>query len=373
VQQVKHLGYLVIEWPESARNIAGWCSSNLAWYSTTIIKVLAGHRSNSKRRTGGYFSRAIGRWHWFGEKCLGKWNPHFNVLVDFDSLSSQVKTDIELAIDSHVADLSAGKQTKKTRKELRGLELYRKGVSGYMPKPLLEKLQADLRGALNCPDLIVHYSYFDKPGQMVQKVRYVTRATFRDYSWNPYMARELFKFRNTRWWGKWLEDKPENHAWELHEAQAEGEDIAGLELVASLQKHVCPDCGRPLKPMHVNKETGEIRCNPRTGKPVVWSSPVDSVYLKLWGAREIAGTGYYRIPPGEWRGHSLSPGEFLKLEEKEARARELTGPVVTLPMKLARKRVNAYWERQRRAWEHRDNLVKTGQLSEEFGYGSDKN
>lgn len=312
IQQVKELGYFVIEFPDSVREVAGLCYSKTGLRDTTkaIVEVMAGKRGvggDGRKRKGGYFPRGNGRWHFFGDELPGKWNPHFNVLVD----------------------------------------------SAYLEPAHLEKIKASLRAALNCPDLIVHYSYFDKPGQMVQKVRYVTKATFRNYDWNPYMARELFKFRNIRWWGSWSESP----AWEIHEAQDQGEDIAGLALVASLQKGVCPDCGRPLRALHYNRTTGV---------GVVWSMPVDSVYLKLWGAREVAGTGYYRIPPGEWRGHSLSPGEFLKLEEKEARARDLTGPVVTLPAKLARKRVNDYWERKRRAWTYRENLVKTGQLSKEF-------
>ena len=33
-------------------------------------------------RVGGYFKRGVLRWHWFGDKVPGKWNPHANVVVD---------------------------------------------------------------------------------------------------------------------------------------------------------------------------------------------------------------------------------------------------------------------------------------------------
>lgn len=281
IQQISKLGYLVIEFPDWARHIgergicpdldcgeyvAGWCYSkaDLRETTNTIINVLAGKRGaggRGSKRIGGYFKRGLGRWHWFGDKIPGKWNPHFNILVD----------------------------------------------SGYMSKPLLRKIKADLRAALNCP-VIVHYSYSDKPGQMVQKARYITRATFRDYAWNPYMARELFNLRNMRWWGSWKCEP----AWELRQAEAEGGDLAGLTAVSKLQEGTCPDCGRPLKVLHHNR---------KTGKPVLWSRAVDSVYLDIWSAKEIAGSGYYWVPQVENNSYTLSPAELLRLEQIEARAR----------------------------------------------------
>ncbi|TET41946.1 MAG: hypothetical protein E3J60_03450 [Dehalococcoidia bacterium] len=312
IQQVKELGYLVIEWPDWARHIgerglnpdqdqgdpvAGWCYSKADLQETTnmIIEVLAGRRCGRRGRVGGFFARGVGRWHWFGDQCQGKWNPHFNVLVE----------------------------------------------SGYLSKPELEGIKASLRFALNCPELIVHYSYFDKPGQMVQKVRYITRATFRDYSWNPYMAQDLFNFRNIRWWGNWKGEP----AWDLGQAKVEGEDIAGLEAVSKLQEGLCPDCGQPLKVLYHNH---------RTGQPVQWSRPVDSIYLDIWGAQEISGTGYYRIPRQGWHGYIFSPGELLKLEKLAVKAR--ASPSVSPEARMAREHVNAYWERKRRAWDELEDM-----------------
>jgi len=276
VQQLRQLGYLVIEWPEAYRHIGarglypdpedvgGWCynKKDLRATTNTIVGVLAGKRMGRRGRVDGYFARGVLCWHWHGDKLPGKWNPHENVLVD----------------------------------------------GGHLEPERLEQIKADLRAALNCPDLIVHYSYCRTPGEMVQKVRYVTRATFRTYDWDPYMAEELWKFRNTRCWGKW-DAEP---VWELTQAEAEGEDIASLELVTRLQDGKCPDCGLPLQ------VTGH---NDKTGKPVMWSRPVDSTYLLIWGAAQIADTGYYRIPHQEWGGYGLSPQTLLRLNEMKRRDR----------------------------------------------------
>ena len=379
LQQVRRLGYLVIEWPEWARHIgqggispdldggehvAGWVYSKVDLRATTnmVVEVLAGKRCGRRGRVGGYFGRGIHRWHWFGDELPGKWNPHLNVLVDFDSLYSERRQSVQSAIIRRkvelqlylvmpylrdwvskyvsepeegylVEDTITGRKAwknseKKARRELRGIACYEAGTSGYMPKPLLEAIQAALRAALLVPDLIVHYSYFDRPGQIVQKARYVTRATFRHYGWNEYMADELWNFRNIRWWGDWKDLKvhPEAAVWQLADAEKEGEDVNGLEAVASLQSGICPDCGQPLKVLHRN---------PKTGKPVCWTRPVDSVYLGLWQAQEISGTGYYRIPHREWTGCSFSPGELLRREEMEAKAR--ASPSVRGVAVLARK------------------------------------
>ena len=77
--------------------------------------------------------------------------------------------------------------------------------------------------------------------------------------------------------------------------------------------------------------------NKKTGKPVLWSKPVDSTYLDIWGAEEIAGGGYYWIAHKDWSGYSFSPGELLKLERLEAEARGK--PSTFYVARLARERL----------------------------------
>ncbi len=321
MQQVGTLGYLVVEFPDMVRRVGarglhpdldggdlvpGWCYSraDLRETTNTIVEVLAGKRGaggRGSKRKGGFFGRGLGRWHWFGDKKAGKWNPHLNILLDFDSLLEAAREEAAPGIAALKVQLQAGNQTQRVRKELAGIDLYEKRRSGYMPKPLLERIQAALRAALNCPDLIVHYSYKDKPGQIVQTVRYVTRATFRQYDWSPYMAEELWNFRNARWWGSWNSEP----AWELAQAEGEGADVKGLAAVVNLQAGVCPDCGQPLK---------ALRHDHIRGRPVYWTQPIDSVYLDIWKAQEIAGSGYYRVPMQPCDGSALSPADVMKLD-----------------------------------------------------------
>jgi hypothetical protein len=148
------------------------------------------------------------------------------------------------------------------------------------------------------------------------------------------MANELWNFRNMRWWGSW-KDAP---VWTLNEAAAAGEDISGLEAVSKIQSGVCPDCGLPLKVLYHNH---------KTGKPVLWTRPVDSVYLDIWRAEEIDGTGYYRIPAKEWTGFSFSPGELVRLEEVEAKAR--ASPSVFGVAVLAREHAKR-WQDKESSW-----------------------
>ena len=291
-------------------HIHGWCYSkaDLRDTTNTIVDVIAGKRGaggRGRKRVDGLFSRGVARWHWFGDTCKhenrkgkrvlcrlsgkrcvlrsnprakscvdfvnnGKWNPHLNVLVDV------------------------------------GSALFEHDGSGFIPKAVLEDIKTRLRDALNCPELIVHYSYKDTPGQLVQTVQYVTRATFTNREWEGYMSNELYNFRNQRWWGSWTGD----NVWELAEAEDEGADVEGLAVVDSLTSGICPDCGQPLKVLHHDAR----------GHPVHWTRAVDSAHLLAWGAVEIAGTGYYRIPRRGSDGSHLTPEDIISLERVAAMA-----------------------------------------------------
>lgn len=278
--QIKSMGYLVVEFPEVYRHIGragiepdqdeaervkGWCYSkqDLRWTTDKVVEVLAGKRLGRRGRVGGFFKRGLLRWHWYGDKVEGKYNPHINILID----------------------------------------------AGFIEPEKLDEIKTALRHALNVPDLIVNYSYCDASAQIYHKVKYITRATFTNYDWSPYMAEELFNFRNQRWFGTW-NDEP---AWTLDDAEA-GED-AGLLATNSLHEGRCPDCGQPLKTLYHNHE----------GHAVQWTQPVDSVYLKLWDAQEIAGTGFYRIPHKEWSGTDYSPDKVVQLTRGDAFVALLAG------------------------------------------------
>lgn len=254
VLQIKEMGYIVIEFPEVYRKLGRrgldpesetdrfWCYSKKDLRETTnsVIKVLAGKRTAHKRRVGGYFKRGLLRWHWFGDKIIGKYNPHMNILVD----------------------------------------------SGYMKEKELNKLKDSLRNELNCPDLIVNYSYADEPAKKYHLVKYITRSTFHDRNWDQYMSQEIYNFRNQRWWGEWTDD----NVWDM----TPGVDTLANDTIRVMELHdgICPCCndGTKLKTLY----------HDRKGKPVLWTRPVDSVWLLIMDAKEIGGSGYYEVPDGKW-------------------------------------------------------------------------
>lgn len=253
--KIKYMGYFVIEFPEAYRwlgqkGVSGdglesdsyWCYSkeDLKETTNTIVGIMAGKRTAKKRRAGGLFTRGLLRWHWFGDKNTGKWNPHINILVD----------------------------------------------SAYIMPKELRKIKVVLRDALCCPDLIINYSFCEKPAQKFHKVEYITRATFKNYHWDEYMANQLYGFRNQRWWGDWSS----GDAWACDDVKDLG--LPELMQVSMIQKGLCPVCGRKLKTLRVNEK----------GQAVKWSKPIDSTYLIIQGAKEIgSNTGYYGIPDDEWQ------------------------------------------------------------------------
>jgi hypothetical protein len=243
--QIQTMGYFVIEFPDRYRKIITWVYSKIALImaSSKIVEVLAGKRMGRRGRVGGFFSRGLLRWHWFGDKVKGKWNPHANVLVD----------------------------------------------GAFIDNDKLEEIKAALRQALHCKDLIVHYSYCELPAQKFQRVEYITRATFRQYEWCPYMANQLWGFRNQRWWGSWKGEQ----VW-----SADPDQEADLLAADALEGGRCPDCGGQL----------------------VWTKPISAAWLVSWEAEEIGTTGYYRLPVKAFEGDQLTPADIMRLDNmKELR------------------------------------------------------
>lgn len=148
-------------------------------------------------------------------------------------------------------------------KYLQGVEL--EGVKQHIRETILPK---GIRKAIG-KDMVINYSYTTKPGKMFHILKYVTRATFLDEKWDEEMANKLWNFRNNCWWGKWDGEAK----WQVKSKESDMKDVVSLE------QSICPKCGKPIK----------------------WGSkPVDSIWLLIWGAKEI-GDGYYELPelPGE--------------------------------------------------------------------------
>ncbi len=136
------------------------------------------------------FGRGLRRWHFFGERS-DKFNPHINVLAE----------------------------------------------SAYLSKQRLKYIKSYLRMVFGEPDLIVNYSYRQTIAQKVHTLKYVTRATFLDSSWDSWLSEDLFNFQNTNYWGRW-KDAP---VWEMSRGR---DSVKALE---SLESGKCPHCGTPIR------------------------------------------------------------------------------------------------------------------------------
>jgi len=169
------------------------------------------------------FPRGLRRWHWFGD-TPGVYNPHLNIIVEGKYLR--------------------GEKLEATKQAIR---------RALLPPAMREHY-----------NLVINYSYTKAPGKMYHILKYVTRATFLDYTWDDCMASRLWNFRNTLSWGKW--EGPE--VWPVHTRKLK------LAAASELQQNRCPTCG----------------------EAIVWQKkPVDSTWLLVWGARDI-GAGYYQLP-----------------------------------------------------------------------------
>lgn len=187
--QISSMGYFVFTIPEELR-------SN---FRTKTALSRLGHQVQEMLKSYGY-SRGLRRYHFFGDKSI-KWNPHLNVLVD----------------------------------------------GGYISPGKMDRIKSAYAGILGCSVVDVNYRFRRSPGEKVHSLKYITRATFLDYSWDPVMALELRGFRNQLWWGSRLWDQ--EPVWSLDDLQGlVKQDLDGIDVqaVESLENGGCPKCGLPL-------------------------------------------------------------------------------------------------------------------------------
>ncbi|MBT9141575.1 MAG: hypothetical protein DDT30_02175 [Dehalococcoidia bacterium] len=207
---MRDMGYFVIEWPLDSRH---------KLHSKQAMSDM-GKRVKGAFQALGY-DRGLRRWHFFGE-YTDKFNPHINVLVE----------------------------------------------SAYLSERRLENIKAYLRLVLDEPDLIVNYSYRQTVARKVHSLKYITRATFLDSSWDSWLANDLFNFQNTNYWGRW-KDAP---VWEM----SRGQDSA--KALESLESGKCPHCGTHIR--------WDIFC------------VMNITWLKIWqaaGKLKPVGGGYFEL------------------------------------------------------------------------------
>jgi len=189
IQQMGQLGYFVFTIPEELRSK----------YRTKKALSGLGHQVQELLKGFGY-SRGLRRWHWFGDKST-KYNPHLNVLVD----------------------------------------------GGWMSPKKLKAINRAYASLVGAAVIDIKYRYRLSPGKMVHSLKYVTRATFRDYELDLEMALELRGFRNMVVWGRGQWDG--EAAWSLDELSGKAEaEVEGLDIEAieALVEKRCPVCGEAV-------------------------------------------------------------------------------------------------------------------------------
>jgi len=193
-EQITNMAYLVITIPEQAR--AHFKNKTALTEFRTFVK-------RKLQRDG--ITRGLIRWHWFGDcrQCKGagcfhchnsgmskKFHPHLNILIDGGLM--------------------------KKREFNRFTQNWRNSLTSYFEKVTgIEKLPANL-----------HYQYTNKPEIRAHWLKYVTRATHRNY--NKEIAEKLAGYRTTATFGTW------NHKIKV---KTEISDAVALEASA------CPCCG----------------------------------------------------------------------------------------------------------------------------------
>lgn len=177
-QQLDGFGYWVVEWPVASRD---------------GLRSKAALSEAGKRVKGAFvalgYDEGLRRWHWFGDENPEEygWNPHLNIIT-------------------------RGK---------------------YIEKGNLERMKGYLRYVLGEPDLIVNYHYRKTPGEMMHSLQYITRATFKNKSWDPQIVGVVEGFHNAQTWGNWHGPQ----LWSLDEHRG----------VSELEQGRCPICGEPIR------------------------------------------------------------------------------------------------------------------------------
>ncbi|MBA7649241.1 hypothetical protein ES703_57036 [subsurface metagenome] len=216
--QILSLGYFVFTIPEELR----------PKFRTKEALARLGHQVQELLKSYGY-SRGLRRWHFFGDRST-RWHPHLNILVD----------------------------------------------GGYLSPEKLELIKVAYAGILGCQVVDVNYRYRRSPGEKVHTLKYVTRATFRDYKLDPRMALELRGFRNQLWWGSGKWDR--EPVWSLDDLRGPAkQDLGELDAraVESLESGTCPACGQPLD----------------------WSRVQPISTLMAEKNKRFLGAGYWELPP----------------------------------------------------------------------------
>ena len=229
--QFDWMGYGVITFPLEVR---------LIMRDPSVLTSQAKKLRQLLRKRG--YRKIYTRWHFFGDKSQ-RYHPHLNVLLDGGYLSPEQLAELKDSIRRKLLKRSIARRIKK--------------------------------------DLVIYYDYTRDAKLKMHWIKYVTKATFTDRSWDEELATKLKGFHNGCFAGFW-NDPPK---WRL--------------------------TGTDKKYNHLLKVKGGI--HPISGKPILWDKAlvpwalVQSVNLIDLGAWCYC----YNAP----RAPPLPPLDFTNLTE----------------------------------------------------------
>ena len=214
LMQILPMSYIIITFPLEVRPMMK---------DPHVLALIAKKTRRLLRRRG--YRKVYTRWHFYGQNSE-RFHPHLNVLCDGEWLPPESLDALKTAIR----------------------------------RRLLKRSIADAIGK----DLDINYAYCRTPKRIMHRIKYVTKATFLDYSWDDKLASWLYRFHNGCFSGTW-NDPPR---WRLT-----GKDKKYNALVSVA--------------------TGN---HPVSGKPITWhSKPIPWVFVNIQNAVDIGG-GYYLLP-----------------------------------------------------------------------------
>lgn len=245
VVQMQAFGFFTFTVPQEQRQVF------------TDKKKLSQLRKFIKRKLKRFYGdelRGVTRWHWFGDRDLTRYNPHFNAMVD--GLKHISKSDLEKIKQDYkkATERISGIEVRKTKSnpeakvdvhyyyfspESIKQEFLKKRGRNY--KILNKKTRKEIKVKVEAG-----YSLDEVIDELYRKIcfhrlRYLTRPTFLVYQEG--LAQKLKGYRNSLTWGKFPDLSYEQI--EKMAKQKEAFTTKHRDLIA-LTGNICPKCGSPL-------------------------------------------------------------------------------------------------------------------------------
>lgn len=232
-EKFNKLGYLVFTFPVEVR------------FLFLDKKILADYRYQLRRKlTRDGFKQGLARWHFFGdcESCQGagcnfcnktgagqQWHPHLNIFIDCGYMEnlSEFLENYRRWTRNYIIKLLRKEEEKRT------LLIEKYGESIDRLDVVYQELTeiAEIITRQKSTTYVIDFSYTTDKKKVINRLKYVTRSTFRVYNSE---IRDIIKnFRNSVRWGI----KPEP---------------------VEVTTHLCPDCKTEVKFYSLERYTQTI-------------------------------------------------------------------------------------------------------------------